>query len=578
MAYSVLDSVRNSVIDGSQYYKYQKFSKDEWAKYPFAKIDDMKWFKDAKYGLFLHVGLSAIGKVDIGWSRETHKMPDPGKGHIPDDEYDHWKTKFTFEEFSAKEWIQLALDGGMKYLVIIAKHHDGFHMWDTAYSDHKITNTPFNRDYIKELVDECHKRKLKVGIYYSQRDWYHNDYEPVDPTKAERIDKVPFYKYGEGEHYEISTKHKRYIEYLHNSVIEIMSNYGRIDILWWDALWYGGMFLEEMWESDRLEREIRKLQPHIIINNRASLPGDFDTPEATIGMFQSHRAWETCMPLGQHWSWTDEPIKSLEEVIRQIVNCACGGGNYLLSIGCRPSGRIDDVERTRIRQIGAWLNDFGESVYKTEGGPWLPQSWGGSTYCGNIIYLHILDASKDFILPLSGNRVESSVCLTGENVELIQEDKNLKVSVDHTTLLSADIIIKMTMESSVESLIEMDQVSENIFTKNPAHYGKLLKQMDKIFTGEVIDIDVSSKDITVMGLSFENEEEADIVLSASIDKMTWYHVQSEFHLDGDTTYTVITHYKSGAVIAGINCKYLKVETSNGETIANVSMYGRVECD
>ena len=125
---------------------------------PICGGEKLKWFRDAKLGLFLHVGISALGKVDIGWSRKTHKLPDPGEGPIPDEVYDGWANEIKMEDFDADEWIDLAISGGFKYVVIITKHHDGFHMWDTEYSDYKITNAPMARDYIKELTDACHKK------------------------------------------------------------------------------------------------------------------------------------------------------------------------------------------------------------------------------------------------------------------------------------------------------------------------------------------------------------------------------------------------------------------------------------
>ena len=159
------------VKDGQEYNPsilFQPFTEKEWAEYPFAGEEKLKWFRDAKLGLFFHVGISALGKVDIGWSRHTHKLPDPGVGPIADEVYDGWAKEIKMEDFSADEWIDLAIAGGFKYVVIITKHHDGFNMWDTAYSDYKITNSPMARDYLGELIDACHRIIMPVGLYYSQ--------------------------------------------------------------------------------------------------------------------------------------------------------------------------------------------------------------------------------------------------------------------------------------------------------------------------------------------------------------------------------------------------------------------------
>lgn len=166
---------------------------------------------------------------------------------------------FVFPKFNAKEWANIAKQSGFKYVVIIAKHHDGFHMWDTAYSDYKITNSPFSRDYLKELIDAFRSAGLKIGVYYSKRDWTHPDYEPVPTQDAVAIKTPSHFKMKDGKQWYLTEKHKRYQEYMFNTV--------------------------------------RELQPHIIINNRAGLPGDYDTPEGHTGFFQNTRMWETCMPL-----------------------------------------------------------------------------------------------------------------------------------------------------------------------------------------------------------------------------------------------------------------------------------------
>lgn len=202
------------------------FTEKEWSNYPFASESDLQWFRDAKYGLFLHVGIAAIGMVDISWSRKTHKLPDPNfaKQSIPDTEYDGWAKKLEFPKLKAEDWAKLAIKSGFKYVVIIAKHHDGFHMWDTAYSEYKITNSPFGRDYLKELVNAFRNVGLKIGIYYSKRDWVHPDYEPVPLKDAIATKTPPHFKMINNMQHYITEKHKKYQEYLFNTVRELMTN------------------------------------------------------------------------------------------------------------------------------------------------------------------------------------------------------------------------------------------------------------------------------------------------------------------------------------------------------------------
>ena len=205
---------------------------------------------------------------------------------------------------------------------------------------YKITNTPVQRDYVGELVEACHKKGMPIGLYYSQRDWVHPDYEPIDTRIAEASEYPPYYCLREGEQLRSGKKHKKYLEYMQNTVLELMQKYGKIDILWWDADWSGGMYTKEMWNSLEIEEKLRQLQPDIIINNRAGVPGDFDTPESQVGFVQRDRAWETCMPMGKDWAWTGKGIKSFKEILNQMIGCICGDGNYLLSVGAKADGTI----------------------------------------------------------------------------------------------------------------------------------------------------------------------------------------------------------------------------------------------
>ncbi|MDR2135310.1 MAG: alpha-L-fucosidase, partial [Treponema sp.] len=352
-------SLRSDEADISSMSIDQHFSDEDWNRYPFASPEDLAWFRDARYGLFIHHGICALGKVDIGWSRHTHKMPDGGVGPIPDEVYDGWSRQFAMENFDAREWARAAADGGMKYVVIITKHHDGFHLWDTRTSEHKITRSPFGRDYLKELVGAFRNEGLKIGFYFSQRDFFHPDYEPVDPATVHRIDKPPYFAMNPGQTFSVTDRHKKYIRYMHEAVKELMTNYGTVDLLFWDAGYHNGMFISEMWDSEAIEREVRRLQPRILINNRASLPGDYDTPELTIGAYRTRRPWETCMPLTSTWAWSDTPVKPFAEVLGYLIQCVCGDGNFLLSIGAMADGRFAPNETERIKEIGAWLKQYG---------------------------------------------------------------------------------------------------------------------------------------------------------------------------------------------------------------------------
>lgn len=533
---------------------FHVFEKKEWDSYPFAGEEKLKWFRDAKIGLFLHVGISAVGKVDIGWSRHTHKLPDPGEGAIPDNVYDGWAKEFKMENFSAKEWVQLAIKGGFRYIVVITKHHDGFHMWDTEYSDYKVTNAPMGRDYIGELVEECHKNGMRIGLYYSQRDWVHPDYEPIDTTIAEKINQPPYFRLKEGEELRSGKKHKKYLEYMHGAVLELMKKYGKIDILWWDADWSGGMYTKEMWDSLEIERKVREIQPDIIINNRASLPGDFDTPESRVGFVQRDRAWETCMPMGNDWAWTGRGIKAFSDILRQIIGCVCGDGNYLLSVGAKTDGTIAEEETKGILQLGEWLERYGESIYGTRSGPWNPGNYGGSVYRNRCIYVHILNFMNGLKLPLSENRVESVECITGEKVDYIIQKETLQI-VDIQGNVKVDTILKIKMRDSITFPAEGIDVKEegNRFDKESVQYGgvlassefedEIMLDLGKVYTGTVLIIE---------GQSTQR------IIETSCDGEEWI-VRYDKAGEENKLEVKIEKYVAGAIVPGDRMRFIKIK-------------------
>lgn len=427
---------------------FQEFTEAEWDSYRGAPAPSIEKFRVARYGLFIHYGLSSFRGADLSWSRESHAFPDPGKGTIPDEEYEGFAAEFRMERFDPAAWAQMARRAGMKYVVAVAKHHDGFHMWDTAHSEFKITNSPFARDYISELSSAFREEGLAFGVYYSQRDWHHPDYSPLDPSTVEPLPKAPFWKTVRGATWRSGPRHERYVEYKHATVRELMTGYGKIDILWWDALWWGGMYRASMWRSAEIEDEARRLQPEILINNRASLRGDFDTPEQRLGMFQDDRPWESCISLGPHWAWSPGEVKSKTELIRLLVGTAAGDGNLLISVGARPDGTFDPDHVARLLEVGEWLERFGRTIYGTRGGPWQPGEWGGSTRSGNSVFVHVLRwPGASVRLPDLGQDIADSRLLSGEgNVQVSRDDGELRITVPERYRDPIDTIIELRLE------------------------------------------------------------------------------------------------------------------------------------
>jgi alpha-L-fucosidase len=449
----------------------QPFTRAEWDASNFAATKDVQWFRDAKFGMFIHFGLSTRNKADLSWQMcQTRKAPDCGNGPIPDAVWQSYPKEFKLEKFNAKEWVEIAQRAGVKYIVAIAKHHDGFHLWDTAYSEFKITNTPFGRDYLKELADACHAAGMPFGIYYSQRDWYHPDYMPVDSTKA-NLNGVQW-TLRPGVKSPLGDRHKKYIEYQFKVCKELCTKYGKVDIFWFDAAWWGGMFTAEMWDAENLTRMIRKLQPHIVINNRCSIPGDFDTPEQRLGHYQDWRPWESCMCLENGWSYTGAPPKPRDQILRMIINNACCDGNILLSWGPKWNGEFDAAQKNRLLEVGDWLKQNGSAIFGTRGGPWKFSAWGGSVRKGKTVYLHVVKWNGDTLrlAQIPGRKVVGAKLLGGKEVQFGQADGVVSVTVPQDRQIVPDTIVELTMDQAVDGVSAINAGKLSIFNDTATLY------------------------------------------------------------------------------------------------------------
>ena len=311
--------------------------------------------------------VSLTGK-ELSWARTSRQRFGPGE--IPDAIYDGLYTRFNPVQYDARQWVAMAQTAGVRYMVYVCKHHDGFCNFDSKLTDYKITSpaSPYGKDIVKQLADACHASGMKFGVYYSQPDWHNPDC--------------------------YAGNHARYLDYFHGQIRELLSNYGQVDILWFDCLGYGGYFGRDArdWGADAVLKMARQLQPHIVVNNRCGVPADFETPEQTLGHCNFQRAWESVITLGgAQWSWLPEAkLMSREEIIRTLVNCACGDGNLLLGIGPMPDGRIEPRQAQRLAEVGRWLAECGESIYGTRGGPLATAAWGGTTCKDDTVYVHVL--------------------------------------------------------------------------------------------------------------------------------------------------------------------------------------------
>src|ERR1022692_2207862 len=365
----------------------------------------LEWWREARFGMFIHWGPVSLKGTEIGWSRDGERRGYKSHGtEIPVEVYDNLYKQFNPTNFNADAWVATAQAAGMKYLVFTSRHHDGFSEFDTQADDYKITSpdSPFRRDVVKELADACHRAGLRFGLYYSQPNWHHPD--------------------------AFTDRHTNYLAFLKTQVRELLTNYGPVDIFWFDGL---GKTAAD-YDAEAMNIMIRKLQPRILINNRDGLAEDFDTPEQVIGKFQNDRPWESCITICKQWAWKpDDQMKSLKECLETLIRCAGGDGNLLFNVGPMPDGRIEPRQVKRLEEMGDWLRQYGETIYGTRGGPWKPGKSFASTRKDNTIYMHLLDRNgKTVTLPNIPQTIIRSTVLTGGTARVNQAGHKISIRIE----------------------------------------------------------------------------------------------------------------------------------------------------
>ena len=374
-----------------------------------SKMNDpkMQWWRDAKFGMFIHWGLYSVpaGK----WGENTNYGEwIMHSAKIPRTTYSALTKEFNPTQFNAEEWVKLAKAAGQKYMVITSKHHDGFAMFGSKASTYNIVDaTPFKRDVLKELAEACRKHGMKLGFYYSQaQDWFH-------PGGA-----VSGNKDWDSSH--VGSMDKYIDEIALPQVKEILSNYGDVAILWWDTP-------TNMTKSMTQKlADVAKQYPQLITNNRlgAGMGGDLETPEQFIPATGfPGRNWEVCMTMNGHWGFNawDDRWKTTKELTQKLVDIVSKGGNFLLNVGPNAYGVIPVVCQQNLLEIGEWLKLNGESIYGTTSSPFPFLSWGRATRKGQVIYLHVFDwpSNGQLVVPL-GNKIKRAYLLADKN-------KNLKI-------------------------------------------------------------------------------------------------------------------------------------------------------
>jgi Alpha-L-fucosidase len=358
-------------------------------------IQARKEFQDNKFGIFLHWGIYSMTAQGEWYmhNRNIHR-----------DEYAKLASGFYPSKFNAEEWVKAIKLSGAKYICITTRHHDGFSMFDTKYCDFNIVKaTPFKRDIIKELADECEKQGIKLHFYYSHLDWRRDDYPQG------RTGKGTGRKEGHGDW-------KSYYTFMNNQLTELLTNYGKVGAIWFDGAW--DMPRDFDWQLTQQYDMIHKLQPWCLIgnNHHGELPArediqifERDLPgENKAGLSEFNEVGqlplETCQTMNGMWGYKieDQNYKSTKDLIHYLVTAAGKNANLLMNIGPQPNGELPAVAVERLKEVGEWMNVYGETIHGTRGGDVAPHSWGVSTRKGDKLYIHILNLQdKALFLPLN---------------------------------------------------------------------------------------------------------------------------------------------------------------------------------
>jgi len=378
-----------------------------------ANLEARRWFQDAKFGLFIHWGIySVLG--DGEWVMNNRK--------IPFADYEKLPPQFNPVRFDAAEWVSLVKAAGMRYITITSKHHDGFAMFDSRLTDWDIVDrTPYKKDVLKLLAEECHKQGIKLFFYHSHLDWHHPDYFPRGRT-------------GRNTARPESGDWRRYLDFLDGQLRELLTNYGPIGGVWFDGWWDRPT---ADWRLEKTYRLIHELQPAALVGNNhhrlpfegedfqmfeKDLPGEntagFNT-DAKIGQLPL----ETCETINKAWGYNknDQQHKSARELIHYLVRAAGHNANFLLNVGPRPDGTIQPEFVERLREVGAWMKANGDSIYGTRHGPLPPRDWGVTTQKGNKVYVHILKLEEEVLgLPRLAGKIGNAYRMNGQPVEFTE--------------------------------------------------------------------------------------------------------------------------------------------------------------
>lgn len=403
-----------------------------------ANLKAREWFQDAKFGLFVHWGVYAVlGKGE--WVMNNDKMTASDYQTLP--------ARFNPVNFNAAEWVATVKNAGQKYITITSKHHDGFAMWGTKQNKWNIVDaTPYGKDPLQALAAECRNQGVKLFFYHSHLDWTHPDYFPRGGT-------------GQASGRAQSGDFNRYLDFMDAQLTELLTNYGEIGGIWFDGIWDRK---DADWRLRKTYDLIHKLQPQALIGNNHHLAPfegeDFqmfekDLPgqnaagfsgEAKIGKLPL----ETCDTIGVAWGYNpnEKRLKSTKQLLHTLIRAAGSNANFLLNVGPKPDGTIQDEFSARLKEIGTWLGTYGESIYGTRGGPVGPRPWGVTTAKANKVYVHLLDWPDRWLaIPSLGKPVKSARLMGGAPVRVQAVESGLLLHLPEGGRSEIDTVVEVTL-------------------------------------------------------------------------------------------------------------------------------------
>lgn len=428
------------------------FNKEEYQK-------RMQWFTHDRFGMFIHFGLYAI-PARGEWVRSYEEMPE--------NDYMPFFEEFNPDDLDVKQWAKLAKKAGMKYAILTAKHHDGFCLFDSQLTDFKVTNTPYKKDIVRDFLEAFRQENIKVGLYYSIIDWHHSDFEQYQDRHAPMRNNKAFDRPVDFNHY---------LEYMHGQVKELCTNYGKIDIMWFDFSYDHKR--GDYWRATELVEMVRSLQPGIILDNRLEVSGsgfgsiattnplpysgDYCSPEQIIpphgikNEIGEDVYWEACVTMNDNWGYhsKDHNFKDSSTIIKKLVECVSKNGNMLLNVGPNARGQIPQESIDILEEIGKWMKDYSKSIYGCKSSHLPKPENGRITQNGKYIYYHIMENNIGGI-PLYGIQKDAI-----KKIRLLNDGTELKPMDFWTTQNYPDVVfVKLSeraqLPNAIDTVVEIE--------------------------------------------------------------------------------------------------------------------------